>query len=208
MGIICTHALRIIVSNLFDTIALELSNFTERWVVKNGKRRFEIDEFIFEKIFFRSRLYIWNHTTGKWYRIWDSQENTNLLFPFKIIKNGVVSHRASNNSHNLFINLDIFSQTIKSNLQSRAKESKFFHLFRRDRTNPKIPAYSIHGTKRVNFETIWIHIYTYINIGRKQGGIFHYGCKKCGGSIRRQILLESNLGEKHFDRRCEEIAAI
>lgn len=95
----------------------------------------------------------------------------NLLFPFKIIKNGVVSHRASNNSHNLFINLDIFSQTIKSNLQSRAKESKFFHLFRRDRTNPKIPAYSIHGTKQINFETIWIHIYVYKYRSKTRGNI-------------------------------------
>lgn len=86
MGIICTHTLRIIVSNLFDTIARVIKFYgicterlwrMERDVRKWRKRLFELAKnlqpariicFFVNKTIF-SRLRIFGIINGKWYRM-------------------------------------------------------------------------------------------------------------------------------------------
>lgn len=113
MGIICTHALRIIVSNLFDTIARVIKFYgicterlwrMERDVRKWRKRLFELAKnlqpariicFFVNKTTF-SRLRIFGIINGKWYRM--SREKYEFIISIerraaKAI-DGVVSRRA------------------------------------------------------------------------------------------------------------------
>lgn len=113
MGIICTHALRIIVSNLFDTIARVIKFYgicterlwrMERDVRKWRKRLFELGKnlqpariicFFVNKTIF-SRLRIFGIINGKWYRM--SREKYEFIISIerraaKAI-DGVVSRRA------------------------------------------------------------------------------------------------------------------
>lgn len=113
MGIICTHALRIIVSNLFDTIARVIKFYgicterlwrMERDVRKWRKRLFELAKnlqpariicFFVNKTIF-SRLRIFGIINGKWYRM--SREKYEFIISIerraaKAI-DGVVSRRA------------------------------------------------------------------------------------------------------------------